>query len=260
LILNCRTLTELIRDAYVTYANANMAELLRRIPISGGPDWIDSDRFTIAAKAEDTPSWGMMNGPMLQTVLEDRFRLKIHHESREVPVFALTVALGGLKMRPFAEGSCLPADFGKAIVGPLPAGVSYCQNRAYMSSPFPPAGPVYMAKTAVLPATTPPPPKMATFVIVDAQGMSLEDFVGIYLRDMGRPVIDKTGLSGRFDFHLEYTPGPIFPPLAASNRRTGRTAPPIFIAMEEQLGLKLEPDTGPAEFVIIDSVERPSGN
>jgi len=73
--------------------------------------WIHSGRYVINARAEGAPSEGTMMGLMLQALLEDRFKLKIRRENREVPVYALTVAKGGPKLPPFQQGSCLPSIF-----------------------------------------------------------------------------------------------------------------------------------------------------
>jgi uncharacterized protein (TIGR03435 family) len=72
-----------------------------------------SDRYLIDAKPERAAGQEMMNGPMMQALLEDRFRLKIHRETREVPAYALTAPKGGTKLQPFQQGSCLLIDFTK---------------------------------------------------------------------------------------------------------------------------------------------------
>jgi uncharacterized protein (TIGR03435 family) len=103
--------------------------------------------------------------------------------------------------------------------------------------------------------------------VVDAEGITLEDFAKRFLIPFlnssdGRPVIDQTGIPGKFDFHLEFDPGETTRMLlAGAGRDPGEpTAPSIFTALQEQLGLRLEAATGPGEFLIIDNVERPSEN
>jgi len=229
----CATVMNLIRTAYVTFANGQRNPP-GRLPISGGPAWINSERFQINAKAEGTPSREMMQGPMLQALLEDRFKLKIHRETREVPVYALTVAKGGPKLHAFKEGSCLAQT-----VPPTPPepGQRLC------------GGPKIGGK-----GTTP------TTAILEYNGVSLDELkaLGEFL---GRPVINKTGIAGLFDFHLEFvldesTPG-VRLSFPASDDDPG---PSIFTAIQEQLGLKLDSAKGPGEFLVIDSVERPSEN
>jgi uncharacterized protein (TIGR03435 family) len=100
--LGCWTVKDLILSAYVRYANAHDHSLLAlwSMPIEGGEDWIDYDRFTIDAKAGGAPGQEEMRGPMMQALLEERFQLKCHRETREVPVYELRVGEGGLSLRP----------------------------------------------------------------------------------------------------------------------------------------------------------------
>jgi len=222
----------LIQAAYVIFADGHTISSPMHIPISGGPGWINSDRYTIDAKPEEPQSEEMMNGPMMQALLEERFKLKIHHETREVPVYALTVAKAGPKLKPFKDGSCTPIDFTKLTMSALDSrvpGVNYCRNVAR------PAGGIE---------------------IYDAQGTSLDEFCILQFGRMDRPVINRTGIAGLFDIHLEFAPGATNPDDAASDA----AGPSIFTALQQQLGLKLEAARGPGEFVVIDHVEKPSGN
>lgn len=166
----------------------------------------------------------------MQALLEDRFNLKIHRETREVPAYALTVNKGGPKLKPFQEGSCtpLPLDLLLSTFPPpdLPPNDHYCRNRGATKGGI---------------------------VVIDAQATSLDDFARIYLGD-GRPVINKTGIPGRFDFHIEFSPDDATPPGEPP------AGPTIFTALEQQLGLKLESTRGPGEFLVIDSIAKPSQN
>jgi uncharacterized protein (TIGR03435 family) len=114
LVLHCQTVRSLVQQAYDFYANGRRLPVLppnfRAEPISGGPSWVDSERYEINAKAEGSPRTETMNGPMLQALLEDRFKLRAHRETREVPVYLLTVAKGGIKLQKVDEGSCVPLD------------------------------------------------------------------------------------------------------------------------------------------------------
>jgi uncharacterized protein (TIGR03435 family) len=101
--LPCQTLMRLIQGAYVFFAHGRM-NIGLSVPITGGPGWVNSDLYQIDAKAGAPQSHGIMNGPMLQALLEDRFKLKIHREISEGPVYALTVAKGGPKLLPLKEG------------------------------------------------------------------------------------------------------------------------------------------------------------
>lgn len=209
----------LIRQAYGTFASGRHNAYLQpdAVPVEGGPAWIRSDRYTIDAKVEGTPSMEMMRGPMLQALLEDRFQLKIRRETKEVPVYELTVAKGGSKLRPF-DGRCTPVDFTK---GNIPA-----QLEAEGSCP------IALRNTRV-----------------DAPGETLGDFITFVLTLLDRPVIDKTGLTGRFDIHLDL---PADDPSAAPD-----VTSTLAVALQQQLGLKLVPARGPGAFLVIDHVERP---
>jgi bla regulator protein BlaR1 len=239
----CVTLVSLIRSAYIAHVDGQPGPVfVSSAKISGGPSWINSDRYEINAKAEGNPGNGMMNGPMLQALLEDRFKLKVHRETREVSMYALTVAKGGPKLQSFKEGSCAPRTL---PVAPLPPGQTFC-------------GPSFLVRRG--PTLT-----------QELHGISLEEFSKMLDGMLDRPVIDKTGISGRFDFHLEFVPDEAIMPTssrigldpdadsvaAPANFAEG---PSIFTAFREQLGLKLEPTKGPGKFLVIDSVERPSGN
>jgi bla regulator protein BlaR1 len=239
--VNCESAAGLIRTAYVLFANGRLNPSLAipqpasLVPILG-PAWINSDRYDIDANPEGSPSREMMNGPMLQALLEDRFKLKIHRETREVPVYALTVASGGLKAAPFQEGSCLRIDFNQILAA---------LNRVkYSSTLFEPALPPNFCHNGGGGTES-------TFTY-DGQGVGLEEFTRILLDFMDRPVINRTGIAGLYNFHLEV-------PLD-QNTPAGRPQAAIFTALEEQLGLKLEPAKGLQDFLVVDHVEKPSGN
>jgi uncharacterized protein (TIGR03435 family) len=229
--LGCAPLRDLIHTAYSNFGdgvrfNANGPQIL------GGPGWIDSTFYEINAKAEDKAPIGKMAGPMLQAVLEDRFNLKVHHETKELPVFVLTVAKGGIRMQRTKEGSCVSSsDLNDPPPPPVP-------NQPVLN----PCGPRRMRGSG------------ATIIGLGGRGMTVaEIFSGIIGNMVGRSVIGKTDLTGQFDFTLEWTPGGIDAPADA-------TGPSIFTAVEEQLGLKMASCKGPVEVVVIDYVKRPSEN
>lgn len=224
---------ELIRQAYLLFANGRSLLAGLPPPIEGGPAWIDSDAYGINARAADAAALEMMSGPMLQALLEDRFKLRVHRETREVPVYALTVAKGGPKLPPFREGSCTPLDpsrFGPFYALPTPEQIAKnCHATGRRDGQI---------------------------LRIDAQGLRVDEFAKLFLdsHTLDRPVIDKTGLAGRFNFHLEYTPDRFITPDEPGG------GPAIFSALQDQLGLKLEPAKGPGEFLVIDSIEKPSEN
>jgi uncharacterized protein (TIGR03435 family) len=246
LSMNCQPLRNLIRTAYLVFANGQRIIPGPTPPIEGGSAWIDSARYQITAKAEGTPGQSMMRGPMLQALLEDRFKLKIRRETREVPAYALTLAKNGPKLQPFQEGSCNAVDFSRP--------------------PDPGQKPVPLCAVRWLSAIKP-----NSAVTWEVHGGSLDDFARALGGDLDRIVINKTGITGRFDFQMEFAPdettaglnslrtpdGPLIPPTTPSDPSGG---PSIFTAIQQQLGLKLESAKGPREFLVIDRVEKPSEN
>ena len=190
--------------------------------ISGGPAWTDSDLFDILAS---TPGDVQPNldeqMAMLRRLLTDRFQLAFHREPKQLPVFALTVAKGGPKLKP----STAP-----------PSQLPYLINTVY------------------------PEEKGGVHILLPARNATMMQFVAMLQRGvLDRAVVDQTGLSGRYDFDLEWTPdenqfGGNLP------RSVESTKPSLFAAMQEQLGLRLEATKGLIEALVIDRVERPSEN
>lgn len=223
----------LIQRAYVRFANGR-ANPLGIIRIEGGPEWIHSELYEINARAEGNPRIEMMQGPMMQRLLEERFHLKIHRETREGPVYQVTVGKPG-KLKPFVEGGCVPIPLTFPIP-PAPSGQRYCKSNVSLRPPT-----------------------------VNAEGSTITEFTKLMNLFMDRPVIDRTGLAGRFDIRLEFwadgaTPGLPPPPPDAPPTASEPSSPGIFTAIQEQLGLKLSPAKGPVEVLVIDHIERPSGN
>jgi len=221
--MGCTTLQILIQTSD-TFQNNHP----RRLQIVGAPKWIETDQYDIDAKAEGAASVGQMAGPMLRTLLEDRFKLKMHVETRQLPVYFLTVAKSGSKLQPVQPGSCVPIDLS------------------------------HMTATPPAPGQTPPCGRQminrnGTDMAMDVSGLSVADFSAQALAGrLDRPVIDKTGLTALFDFHLQFAPD--------NGAAADSAAPSIFTAVQEQLGLKLSPDTGPVEVLVVDHIEKPSEN
>jgi uncharacterized protein (TIGR03435 family) len=187
-VLESITLREAVRMAY----QLNEPELF------GGPKWVDSEHYDIEGKAEGVVS-REQRMLMLQSLLVDRFKLKLHRETREIPLYALTVAKGGPKLTPSTPN-------GGSSSGP--------RN-------------------------------------VTAKGATIEVFARMLSDVLMQPVVDRTGLTGNYDVRVDFAPmqGP-----------ADDTAPSLFTAIQEQLGLKLESTKGPVEVVVIDSAEKPDAN
>jgi len=207
------------------------------------PKWVGSQSFVIEARAPGNPTKDQMR-LMVQSLLEDRFKLKMHFETQTAPVLALVLD------KPGVSGPNLqPHDKGPAC-DPSPQ----LQDPAWVASRkdvFPILCDIFAlrgeadGKLMLGSRNT----KMALLA------RSLPS-----LGNLGRPVIDRTGLAGRYDFAMEWTPeshtAPI--PVADSQENAERTT--FLEALHEQLGLKLKPDKAPIEVPVIDHVERPSEN
>jgi uncharacterized protein (TIGR03435 family) len=204
--------------------------------ISGAPGWVTSDRFDVEAKvaATDVATLKKLNDDqqdaaqqhMLQTLLADRFKLQVHKETKQLPIYELVIAKGGLKLKQATPGD----TYANGIKGP--DGVSH-------------AGMISMR------------PGQFT-----GQSISLSALVDQLARRTHRTVVDKTGLTGNFDVTLNWTPddGPGGMARTADDGSSGDAAPDLFTAVQEQLGLKLQPAKGPVETLVVDHVERPTEN
>lgn len=214
----------------------SVAYKTRPSQIIGGPSWSDSANFDIQGKADEAAGTDRML-LMLQALLEDRFQLKIHREVRDGPVYELTIARGGHRMKP---ASCIPFDPNHLPLQAAPgeAQVDYCGR---MSRGGGDARRTVDAKGVDL---------------VQAIGLLVPSLTGFLSEALDRTVIDKTGLTGAFDFHLEWEPQRTSSALLPDDSG----APSIFTAVQEQLGLKLGAAKGPVEFLVIDRAEKPSVN
>jgi uncharacterized protein (TIGR03435 family) len=197
---------------------------LKDFQVTGAPGWVNSERYDIVAKPEG-PVTSDLRGEtlrlMLQSLLEDRFKLKSHFETKELPVYNLVVGKGGPKLKESEAGQ---EDRQMQRMG---------RGQASLN------------------------------------GANMAMLVRLISQALGRDVIDKTGLTGRYDIELKWTPdeaamrgpgeGPERPP-------TENTAPPdtsgpsLFTAVQEQLGLKLESSKGPVGILVVDHVEKASEN
>jgi uncharacterized protein (TIGR03435 family) len=172
-----------------------------------GPDWIDTERFVIVAKASaPAPQEKLME--MLRTLLAERFKLAFHRETKEIPVYALVVTKNGPKLKEATDDGPSNADGG--------------DNGELIFS-----------------------------------RVTMDILAGVLAASVDRPVVDETGLKGKYNFALAW----------AERKRKGGPmesaspdAPSVFTALQESLGLKLEPRRAPVEIFVIDHVERPTEN
>jgi uncharacterized protein (TIGR03435 family) len=239
--LECAELRDLILTAYGIYANgSNPNPRSFRMQVLGGPGWIDSDRYDIVAKAEGNPPRAQLYGPMLRALLEDRFKLKVHRETKEAPVYLLTIAKGGPKLRLAKEGSCVSTDINHPPPQPAPG-----QPRARACG----------SEVIGIDGT------------FDLYGATMAGFSTQLAIRLDRDVIDKTGIVGMFDIHLEVSRADLALRALAGGEvgqadlfASDSTGPSIFTALQQQLGLKLESGKEPVEFLVIDQIEKPSAN
>jgi uncharacterized protein (TIGR03435 family) len=222
--VTCITPANLIQAAYGRFGNGAHASP-KHLLILGAPEWVRSSRYDIAAKARANAPMGQMFGPMLQVLLEDRFRLKVHIETRELPVYTLKVTKSGPRLSATKESSCIPVDLKHGNdLSPNFCGMTGRANGLHVTD--------------------------------DARGMTMPEIAGRMLANrLDRPVIDQTGLAGLFDAHLEFDRAS-----TTGDPADGAERPSIFTAVQEQLGLKLSPDKGPVEVLVVDHVEKPDAN
>jgi len=208
-----------------------LAYEVRDFQVSGGPGWIDSERFDINARREASETTESTRYDLTKTIderrktverlrnlLEERFQLALHRETKEQQVYALVVGKNGPKVKETKDGNSL-IRMGRGML--------------------------------------------------HGEGVQLDFLATTISSQLGRTVIDKTGLTGKYDFELKWTPDPGQPAAAPFGPPPpGVELPPppdpngpsIFTAVQEQLGLRLESQKGPVETLVIDRVEKPSEN
>jgi uncharacterized protein (TIGR03435 family) len=205
------SLEELVREAYGVYDE----KLL-----SGGPKWLSSKTFDIEAKFDTSrfknPTADQQRR-MLQKLLQERFRLVIHHQSKSFPVYALVVVKNGSQSKESGNGSMVEDSTYGQMCQILRSGSGINQSKECT-----------MADLA---------------------------FQLSFLPEVGRTVVDQTGLNGRYDFELHWAPVSANESIASAS-----PFPQIFTALQEQLGLQLKPTNAPLDTIVIDQVEMPSEN
>ncbi len=207
-----------------------LAYQIHDFQVTGGPGWIDTDRYNIEAKVEThavaNQQFVGLQRLRLQTLLRDRFHLKIPRETKELPVYDLTVAKGGPKLQ---AANCMERVSGDTAIAQGKTRADYCG---------PMGGSLARGR-------------------LESPGASMA-FLASYLSGMlGRTVVDKTGLAGEFSVQLAFAPVATAVP---SPDEAAESGPDFFTAVQDQLGLKLKASKGPVEVLVIDLVERPSEN
>jgi len=207
---------------------------IQQFQISGGPRWIGSDRFDIEGRAEDPKADFDQLRLMLQSLFEDRFKLKVHRETKESAASVLVVGKGGPKIK-------LSSDQDSADVnGPAPVGAG--TNRGVI--------------------------RIGVGNLV-GNAVTLSRFASMLSPRLDRLIIDRTNLAGRFDIRLQWAPSAAedlfgvpmeIIDMKGVTVKPDPSGPSIFSAIQEQLGLKLESAKAPVDVLVIDHVEKPSEN
>jgi bla regulator protein BlaR1 len=210
-----------------------MAYRVHYFQISGGPDWIDSDRYNIQAKTEGAPKPGpeglTLQRLRLQRLVAERFKLAVHTERKELPIYELTVAKRGPRLQ---APNCIQRDPGDRTIAPGKTMRDYCGFGGWSNGRY------------------------------EATAGNMADLTGGLSDLLERVVVDHTGIKGTFHIQLTYAPDdstirlpdlPGAPPPPVDG-------PNVFTALEEQLGLKLEAAKGPVEVLVIDHAEKPDAN
>ena len=225
MVVRNNTLRNIVRNTYG----------LQNFQIVGGPDWFDSDRFDIVAKAaDDAPPERMLL--MVRTLLADRFKLAVHTETREIPIYALVMARSDGRPGPQLRAAAVDCA---ALLAAARAG-----------GPPPPRAPA--GERPICGMQTAPGRMMAGGYALPDVARNLSNFAG-------RMVVDKTGLTGLFDLDVTWTPDQMPPgPLPPGAPAIDPNGPSIFTALQEQLGLKLDSQRGPVDVLVIDHAEQPT--
>ena len=224
------TLRELMRVAYV----------VEDLQISGGPGWIDSDRYSIEATAGAGVTADDARA-MLRAMLADRFKLSTHTEKRDLQGFALV-------------------SLGKKAADLRPSGPQCAPMRAPAGVPAPPPPPPPPPGASVIPLSAGRALSKCGSMIaggyLSLRGISLEQLATLLSQLIHQPIVERTQLTGPYDIDLVYlpdtpTPGPVQVPA---------DTPSLSTAVQDQLGLKLERQRVPTDVIVIDRAERPTGN
>jgi uncharacterized protein (TIGR03435 family) len=239
-----RPLVDYIAFAYM------LTDSQRQDLISQLPAWALSDGLDIEAKSENHDPTKDQMRLMMQSLLADRFKLTIHTETRRVSVFALVLVKPGvvgpqLKPHP-AETSCSAAN------PAAPAADATTAPPTKLLGVWPTScGGINRASSALSPGV----------IRAGARNVSMESFASSIsgLGHLDRPVMDQTGLTGNFDFVLEFAPETAVGE-SSGNSQPDRDGPTFVEALKQQLGLKLDSEKAAADYIRVDRVERPSAN
>jgi uncharacterized protein (TIGR03435 family) len=212
----------------------------------GAPEWAERERFDIDARAEPAPRSPDALMPMLRTLLMERFRLKTRTERRQLPAYVLVHARSDRRLGPQIRPTQADCGAGARVM-------TRDELMAIAKDGWPPCGQVVTISFLTITADG----TRGSRIRVRRSGVTMADFATSLQGQAGRPVVDRTGLEGLFD--VEYTFA-AQPPSPATELAAGADVPPMFVALEEQLGLKLESERTDVAVLVVESVDRPTEN
>lgn len=191
-----------------------LAYEIQRVRVQGGPAWLDMDKYNIVAKAENADASPDDIKAMLRTLLAERFKLAVHRETKDLPVYTMVVGKNGSKLQEATEEQKSSSSV---------RGTSRGLQMTY-------------------------------------QKVAMPLLINTLANMLGSPVLDKTGLTGRYNFTLEWTDERFRRPANGPDAPEFEAFPDLFSALQNQLGLKLEVKKGPVEVLVVDHAEKATEN
>jgi uncharacterized protein (TIGR03435 family) len=228
-----------------------VAYALDDVQLVNAPDWIRAERFAIEARTGDALPTRTIR-QMLRSMLADRFGLVAHTERRELPLIALTMARSdkraGSRLRPSGP-ECAPIQAPPGVPIPPPP-------------PPPPSGTAGPMRV-ILPTEEEPRQRCGAAMTpgwISARSITMNEFRRVLSQLMGRPVVDETGLTGEFDLDMSFQPEGLRGALVGAPPPSLSDAPALGTALQDELGLRLDPRRGPVDVLVVDRIDRPSEN
>jgi uncharacterized protein (TIGR03435 family) len=216
------------------------------------PDWTATERFAIEARTADaTPTDSIRT--MLRAMLAERFGMAAHPERRELPLFALTMARSDRRPGPGLRASgpeCAPITPPAGVPMPPPP-------------PPPPAGNAGAKIRIILPRDEPLRRRCGAMLApgwFSARSITMQELTSPLTQLMRRPVVNETGLTGEFDLDVFFQPEGLGGALVGPPPQSVSDAPALTTALQDELGLRLEPRRGPVDVLVVDRIERPTEN
>ena len=259
----------------LTYTNVSLKNILMNAyAVKGyqlsGPKWLDSERFDVTAKIPMGATKEQFR-LMLQNLLAERFKLALHHETKELPMYALVVGKGGPKLKESVDDDATAASGAAPPPLPPPPGSDGGPVRMKIGANGMPQLPPGMGKNGMMMMMMNGNGGPRMHLVGNGQPVSA--LLDMLANQLGRPVVDETGLKAKYDITLDFAPdrlegpmGMMHPPPPEHDGALGgggpmasasdMGGPTIFTALQEQLGLKLEQRKGPVDLLVIDRLEK----